>query len=112
MKETATILDLIGRTCIRRADKQKFIFSLPKDPPECSELVLFNLSNFNKQKIKGFGDKPMMLPTIIKADNFADNFEIDWKAEKAHLQIGEIDTRSQQWQDLLDRDKNKSQKRY
>ena len=49
MKETATILDLIGRTCIRRADKQKFIFSLPKDPPECSELVLFNLSNFNKQ---------------------------------------------------------------
>tara|TARA_R100001443_G_scaffold113360_1_gene127903 strand:- start:421 stop:798 length:378 start_codon:yes stop_codon:yes gene_type:complete len=111
-KEFTTVIDMVGRTCIRRCDKEKFIFCFPTDE-SCKEFILYNTNKFNNHK--GFlPDTSVMLPTTIKEENFADVFKVDWTAKKADLQFSGIDTTSTEWKELVKKDKiafEKKQKR-
>ena len=67
-REFTTVIDMVGRTCIRRCDNERFIFLFPKDN-SCKEFIMYNMNKFNQHK--GFiPDTPVMLPTIIKEENF------------------------------------------
>ena len=68
-REFTTVIDMVGRTCIRRCDNERFIFLFPKDN-SCKEFIMYNMNKFNQHK--GFiPDTPVMLPTIIKEEKFA-----------------------------------------
>ena len=102
-REFTTIIDMVGRTCIRRCDNERFIFLFPKDN-SCKEFIMYNMNKFNQHK--GFiPDTPVMLPTIIKEENFADVIRVDWSAKKADLKFSEIDTTSQEWKEIVKADK-------
>ena len=102
-KKFTTVIDMVGRTCIRRCDNERFIFLFPKNN-SCKEFIMYNMNKFNQHK--GFlPDKSVMLPTTIKEENFADVFKVDWTAKKVDLKFSEIDTTSKEWKEIVLRDK-------
>ena len=112
-KKFTTVIDMVGRTCIRKCDNEKFVFFFPKDE-SCKELILFNLNDFNKHK-GVIPDKSVMFPTTVKEENFAEVFKVDWLSTKADVLCDDlIDTTSAEWKEIVKKDKlafEKDQKR-
>ncbi len=113
MKEfltTHSVLDMVGRTCIRRCDNEKFMFLWPKDT-SCQEFIMYHLSDVNKHK-GIIPDDSVMLPTLIKHEDFGEVFSVDWEEKKFDVQIpGGIDTTSKEWKEILKRDAEKRRSR-
>ena len=102
---THSVLDMVGRTCIRRCDNEKFMFLWPKDT-SCQEFIMYHLSDVNKHK-GIISDDSVMLPTLIKHEDFGEVFSVDWEEKKFDVQFGGIDTTSKEWKEILKRDAEK-----